>query len=280
MKPVYTYTDYRSYIRDFYLEKKKNQESFSYQNFAQKARFRTNSYLIDIINKRKALSKNSILDVAKAMDLKKRETEYFEALVHFTHARTDKQKEFYFSRIRSMAGKTSGKIVEIEQYDFYSKWYHTVIRELVTMPGFNGDFKKLARRVNPPITPGQAKASVELLLKLKMIEKTASGRYRQTDTTLHTGDEIKSFAVYQYQQENLNLAGQALDKVPAQDRDISTFTAGISESCFDTMKKEIRDFRRRMAQLAEDDRDQDRVYHMNLQFFPVSDLPGKEVKKS
>lgn len=278
MPDIFNYTDYRLFIKDFYEEKKKASAAFSYQVFAQKAGFRTNSYLIDVINGRKALSKTSIYDVAKAMDLKKKETEFFDVLVHFTHAKKNKEREFYFERIKSMAGKTSRKIVGVEQYDFYSKWYHAVIRELVVMKDFNGDLHTLARRLNPPVTVKQARESVDLLLRLGMIEKQASGKYRLKDTTIHTGDEISSLAIYHYQQQGLKMAGQALDKVSAKARDISTFTTGISESCFTAMKKEIQDFRSRMEQLAQEDRSQDRVYHMNIQFFPVSTLPKKEKK--
>ena len=203
MLNIFTYTDYRTFLQDFYTDQKHLSRSFSYQIFAKNAGFSTNSYLIDIIHSRKALSKASIYDVAKAMKLKKKETEFFVELVHFAHAKTHKEREYHFQRIKTFAGKTNKRIVGIDQYDFYSKWYHTVIRELVVMKGFNGDMKQLAKKCNPPITPKQAKDSVKLLLDLKMIERQASGKFIQKDPTLHTGDEIAALTVHKFQQESI-----------------------------------------------------------------------------
>lgn len=276
MKSIYTFINYRHYLKAFYEAKKAANKAFSYQTFALCAGFTTKSYLIEIIAGRKSLSKNSIYKVAEAMGLKKKETEYFEALVLFNEAKAIKEREFYFDRIKTLAGKAKAKHIGVDQYRYFSQWYHPVIRELVTMGCFKGDFAQLAKQLKPSISQKQAKESVDLLLSLGLIKKSAGSTYKLSDANVTTGDEVTSLAILKYQQENLGLATQALDTVPVRERDISTLTAGISAECAGILKKEIQLFRKRLIQIIDDDKNPDRVVQINFQFFPVSEMPKQE----
>jgi len=279
MQSIFSYTSYRRLIRDFYEDKKKEEPSFSYQVFAKKAGLNAKSYIIEIVSGKKPLSKNRIFNLSRAMGMKKRETEFFEALVNFNEAKTIKDREIFFERLKSISGKSSSKILNSDKYEYFSKWYHPVVRELVTMKDFTGDLKSIAKRIKPPITAKQIQTSVKLLLELGLIEKRSSNRYRQTDVSLTTGDDVTSLAILKFQEESFSLAQTALDKVPGEFRDIATFTAGISEGCFQTIKKELKHFRKHLAQIVEQDEDPDRVYQLAMGFFPVSDLPKGENKK-
>ena len=171
MREIYSYTDYRRYLEDFYKDQKEIRPSFSYQLFAEKSGFVANSYLIDIIKGRKDLSKKSILAVAKAMKLKRRKVDYFEILVVFTQAKTVDEKEYFFEKLKSYRSKSDYKYLEVSQYNYFSKWYNVVIRELITMKGIKADPVEIAKRVKPNITPKQAKDSLALLLKLNLVKK-------------------------------------------------------------------------------------------------------------
>ena len=76
MRNIFIYTNYRLILRDFYDERKRDNRKFSYSVFATQAGFKTKSYLIEVISAKKALSAKSVLKVAKAMKLKKKETEF------------------------------------------------------------------------------------------------------------------------------------------------------------------------------------------------------------
>jgi uncharacterized protein (TIGR02147 family) len=267
---IITYTNYRHLIKDFYDSNKQRNPAFSYQAFARKAGFKTKSYLIDVIAGRKPLSKESILRVARAMGLKKKETEFFEALVHFNDATVLNDREFYFGRLKAVAGKSSAETLQTDQYAYFSQWYHPVIRELVTQNGFNGNIEGLAKRVLPAISARQAKDAVEVLLRLNLLQKTAGGRFKLKDAALTTGDEVTSLAILKYQQKAIELASEALDRIPAAKRDISTVTAGVSEEGFSILKKEIQLFRKRLVQIIDEDKNQDRVYQINFQLFPLT----------
>jgi uncharacterized protein (TIGR02147 family) len=267
---IFTYTNYRHLLKDFYEDMKRKTPAFSYHVFAQKAGFKTKSYLIDVIAGRKALSRESVLRVTRAMGLKKKETEFFETLVHFNDAAILKDREIYFGRLKTIAGKSSAKTLQTDQYAYFSEWYHPVIRELLTQEGFDGDSESLAKRVLPSISARQTKDAVALLLRLNLIQKAPGGRFKLKDTALTTGDEVTSLAILKYQHKALELAAEALERVPAPKRDISTLTAGVSEEGFNIVKKEIQLFRKRLVQIIDEDKNQDRVYQVNFQLFPLT----------
>jgi len=125
------------------------------------------------------------------------------------------------------------RIVQKKQYDFYTKWYHNTIRELVTIADFKEDYIKLARMVKPSITPQQARQSVALLLQLGLIEKK-HGRYIQTDRAISTGDEVYSLGIQNFHVQNLVMAADAVSLCPAEERDISTLVVGLSPKGFKT----------------------------------------------
>ena len=93
---IFIYTDYRKFLKDYYENKKKENKSFSYQRFANKAGFKTKTFLFNVIRGDKPLSKKSILNLAQAMKLKKKETDYFETLINFNESKTVKEREYYF----------------------------------------------------------------------------------------------------------------------------------------------------------------------------------------
>ena len=275
MLRIYAYTNSRQFLKDYYEERKKAQPSFSYQYFANKAGFKSKSFIYKVITGQKALSKDAVFALAQAMELKKQETEYFEVIVNFTQAKSAREREFYFNRIQSFGKNKSIAQLRRDQFDYFSKWYLPAIREMVTYLDFKDDFKVLARSLNPPITTIQARHAVKLLCKLDLIERLPSGRYCQTDKAITTGSEMKSLAVTMFQKENLRLAAESLERHDSRDRDLSTLTVGVTEKGAQHIAEEIALFRKRLIELVEKEEPVDRVYQINFQLFPLSTLPGK-----
>jgi len=276
MPAIYNYLNYREFLHDYYQERKRTHPGFSYQVLANKAGFKSKSFLAHVIDGEKNLSEESAVALGAAINLKEKELVYFELLVAFNQAKTHTQKDQLFSRIAQMNSVTRSRLVSRNQYDFYSRWYHNTIRELAAIIDFKDDFSLLARYVKPRITARQACQSVNLLLRLGMIKKN-DGRYVQSDPDITTGDTVQSFAIENFHLQNLNLAGQSLDICPAQQRDLSCMVVGLSQENFMRIKDEIRSFRKKLVQIIGTEKKPDRVYHIAMQLFPTSE-PMKERK--
>ena len=277
MNDITTYTDYRLLLKDFYEEAKSRNPLFSYQVFSQHANIPSRGFLINVVAGRRRLSPSHVAGVAKAMKLSKSQFEYFENLVAYANARTMAEKQRYFERMNAV--KVTGNnvaqthVVRKEQYQYYSQWYHGVVRSIIGLAGFSGDYEQLAQRVHPSITPAQAKRSVALLERLGFIAADESGEYRIIDATITTPPEVVSLAIHNLHLQTLDIARKALNDLPRERRNFTGMNLGISASTYKQVCRELEQFRIRLLELAHDDandHEEQAVYHLNLQLFSVS----------
>jgi uncharacterized protein (TIGR02147 family) len=216
------------------------------------------------------------------MHLNKAESDYFENLVAFNDAVTLKERNHYYERLSAIKlnGDTAWKpqITRSEQFEYYSKLHYGVVRSLIDMRGFSGDFHALAKSVRPRITPRQARKAVELLERLGFISKQKNGGYAVTGKTITTEPEVESLAVLNLHKQAGELALKSLEELPKDQRNVTGLTLGISKQVYERICKEIEVFRSRLLQMAEADETADSVYQINFQFFPLSTplLQGKK----
>lgn len=272
---IYEYTNFRDYLKDYFEEAKKDEPNFSHRYLAQKLDLSTPNLILLIMQGKRNLTKTVRFKLSHFLGHSQKEAQYFETMVSFLQAKTHDEKNMYFARMIEQRSKlTTVKIAE-HQYEYYSNWYNPVVRELVTYPDFNDDYKALSKKLSPSITPQQAKRSVELLLKLSLI-KNKGEKYVQTDPIISTGPEVNSLAVVNFHRKTAQLAADSFDRYTLKERTITSCTINISEDRFQELKREIADFRKKALALAEDTGTSTRVYQLNLQLFPLSKASKKE----
>ena len=249
MPNVYDYLDYRQYLRDYYAEQKAKNPRFSYELFTRLTGFKAKSLLHNILSGKRNISKDGVYRIGSAIKLGRKELAFFQVLVDFGQATDPNARSLYFDKLCEASPHSPARKLQQNSYEYYSQWYFPAIRELACMLRFEKDFEKLGRSLKPPIGADQTKRAVELLLGLGLLERTRTG-YRQTSTSVTTGDEVRSLAVADYHRQNTDLAKLAIDSTPADERDITSLTMSISRTTFEAIKAEVRACRRRVAQLA------------------------------
>jgi uncharacterized protein (TIGR02147 family) len=283
MPDISQYTDYRKLLQDYYEEARKKNPGFSYQVFCEKAGIKSKGFLYNVVHGRRTLSKSHIFALSQAMHLNKCETEYLENLVAFNEATTLKERNYFYERLSSIkaggaqAWKT--QIIRNKQFEYYSRLHYGVVRSIIGMHGFDGDYKALGGSIRPRITPRQARSAIELLEKLGFIQKQKNGVFQVRDKSITTEPEVVSLAVLNFHRQASELGAKALEDLPRGQRNITGCMLGISKKTYDSICEEIRIFRSRLVQLAEADTAADTVYQLNFQLFPVS-VPPTQRKKS
>jgi uncharacterized protein (TIGR02147 family) len=77
----------------------------------------------------------------------------------------------------------------------------------------------------------------------------------------------------------LEIAGQAWENFKENEILMSTVTFTMSEGLVQNITREIRDFKKRILNLVQnDEKKATRVYHLNLHFFPTSKRIGENRK--
>jgi uncharacterized protein (TIGR02147 family) len=269
MDSIFEYTDYREYLRDYFLKRKKIDSKFSHRWLARKLDLSTSNFILLVMQGKRNLNPSLCLKIADVFKLSKKECEYFENMVNFSQAVTNKEKDLFFIRMATLRKNISIDKIEERQYEYYSSWYNVVIRELLTDPQFGSDPNRLAKQLVPSVSVKQVRHTIDLLLNLGLIEKRGE-RYVQRSPLISTGPEVNSIAVVNFHKAMGQLAIEALDRIPKKDRNVTSSTFCMTDEVFETVKKKIDDFRRELLALETPNTAGSRVYQLNLQLFPVS----------
>lgn len=280
MKPdIFSYTSYRLFLKDYYQYRKEKNPYFSYRMLASKVGFKSAGHFTQIVNGQTKISAHLQHSFSQFLKLKKRENEFFEILVKFDHSKTQEEKNFYYERIISFK-EIKASVLSPEQFEFYSKWYYAVIRDLLSIIDFYGDYKKLASLVYPSISIKEAHQAITLLLNLELVRRNDNGRFEVIQKFIHSpkgGDPSPALA--NYAMGMIDKAKEAVNTMPTEERHIAWAGFSVSEETFEKIKDELRVCRKNVMTLVEKETKPERVYHLNIQFFPVSqhkDMPKAE----
>lgn len=275
---VFAYTDYRKYLSDFYQHQKSSSSAFSYRYFAKKAGINSVGLYKDVVEGRQNLGRALIMKFSAAIGHTRKEADYFENMVFFNEAKNAEERKLFFDRMISSQGSLS-RVIDITRYEYYQKWYYSAVRALVSIGRFKYDdksFRKIASILNPKIRPEQAKKAIDVLSELNFISEDPKGVFVMADSLITTGvlrpdKNVTILNVINYQKEVTALANGALDTFGVDNVNLSTLTLGISNTTKALIKEELASVRNKISLLAEKDLAADRVFQLNMQFFPLSD---------
>jgi uncharacterized protein (TIGR02147 family) len=271
MLSVFDFIDYRKFLAEYYQNKKKTARYFSYRYFSQKLGINSPSFLKHVIDGQRNLTPQMTERFAKALGLSPREKKFFYNLVLFNQATTSVEKQEYYAVLRSMISGVKEAVLNSNQNDFYSNWYTPVIRELICLYDFKDNYDLMASVLKPKIEAAQARAAVNLLLKLNLVEKLENGRYKQTSSAIVADDSVSSTAIRTFTRNMLDQSKTALDTIDKNNRHISGITMGISPEAYELLTTEIEAFKDRVKFIVNNDNNSSRIYQMNISLFPVSE---------
>jgi uncharacterized protein (TIGR02147 family) len=280
MESIFTYTDYRKYIADFFEERKRLNKHFSLRMLAERSGFKARDFLMRVMRGDRNLSLEGAGKLSDFFRFSEKQSEYFHILVQFNQADTTSDKESFYQRLSEIRKYGAHQKLRQDQFEYLTAWYHSALRSLLPVLGPNAlpsgpdDWEKVAKLLDPPITAKQARDSVDLLLRLGLLEKDSKGKFAVDKAALSTGDEVASLGVAAFHRATMELAKRSIDRHPPTARDISGITMSISQEGFRRIKSEIRAFRKKIQAIASGDMGEDMVYQLNLHLIPLTRHQG------
>ncbi|MBN1575059.1 MAG: TIGR02147 family protein [Chitinispirillaceae bacterium] len=269
MEIIFTYTDFRFYIRNWYEERRRSGAPITYRGMAKAVGLQSPAHITMILKGKTNLPQESIRHFIKLLKLKKKEGDYFTLLVRYNQAKGVKAKKLIYEKmIRFRECGTT--LLHPDQYEYYQKWYYAVIHDILSFFPFRGNYRELAKMVEPSITAREAENSIRLLERLHFIERMEDGTYICRFPGISAYSEGRSVVLSSYAETMIERAKHALEKLPDEERVISWAGFSVSAETFRRMKEETRAFRKKLIEIARSDDSPERVFHLNLQIFPVS----------
>jgi uncharacterized protein (TIGR02147 family) len=268
MDDIFSYLDYREYLRDHYNYNKSCHGYFSFRYVAGKTGLDA-SFYVKVLNKQKHIANTAISTLIQFLKLNKKEGVYFTTLVYFNKAKTADQESLYLQKLLLLR-KSSATLIENDLYEYFAAWWNVAIREELNILNFTDNYDDLASRIHPAISVQQARRSIKLLLKLGLIKPNDENILKPTHEFLTTNGLDNAKAVRAYQKMVLKLASSAIDLVPRDDRDISTLTISTSRNCLEAIRERLSEVRREIMEIIRQDQNTEEVFQINIQIFPLT----------
>jgi uncharacterized protein (TIGR02147 family) len=280
MTNLFEHENYREYLRQYYTEQKSLKKNFSYRSFSQQAGIATPSFLFHVIEGKRNLTKASAVKVSTAIGHDRKEAEFFENLVFFNQAETITDKTLYYSRLLEIRKPVDIATIPKDRYEYYNSWYHSVIREVITLFRFKDDFEQLGSFLVPPIRGSEAKKSITLLEKLGFIERAEDGTYQQTQDLINVKVGAReAFVIEKFQMQMLEVALKAYNCIPIHKRMSTSTTLTISAETFELFKLRLRELQHQMLDLSRLENKPSTVYQLSVNLFPISRSTSRDTSE-
>lgn len=270
MPDIYRYTNPLAFLRAAYREKRKDNRAFTHRALSWRLGVSSSAGFSHLLQGTVRIAERHVPILAEIFELDRREAEYLELLVGFSQAKTPRERRYALERLTCFK-RVNVDTVLPHRYELYMEWYYSVVRALLTMYKFRGDYAALGHRLAPAIPTCDARRAIELLRRLGFIERRPNGYWRITERDITScDDETVRTAVRRFNAEAIELAKQAVCRFDPSLRQVATLTLGVSRGMAEDIRAELRAFRRKAVAMVREASTADRVYQLNLQFYPLT----------
>lgn len=258
LQPSSTNIDSIYSLINIYLDRKKaNNPSYSNRAFARDIGL-SPAFTSDILKGKKSLPFKHVEIFIQTLDM--------------DQADATRLKQFFapeglvISNKSQYPQKKNWKLGTKAQQKILSNWYYLPMIDLTTCKGFDGNFSEALG-----ISKEQESRAINELVDLGILE-VKDGKYIKTNFKLHftsqkSKEEFRKFHSQMLKKSLLELDN--IDQDRFQQRLIIGFTLALNSKKTLQFKKDLSDL---VYKAIEDmnDNDCDQVYHLGLQFFPLS----------
>lgn len=265
---IFSYNDFRKFLSDYYVCRHAEEPEFSKAYICRELGLpNTRSYFHDVLNG-KSVSELKVPLFIKLTGLDSDEARYFRVLVRFNQCNDPEEKELLLDQLVTL-NRTPQRLLSSDAFAYYKEWYHSVVKAILEVVDFKDNYADLAKRLLPPITTGEARASIKLLLDLGLVRKNDHGFLKSTDKVVSTGAFAREDIIHRFQAKCFDAARFAIISSDKQPKRILTKTISISEAGYKRLEKRLEKFSAEIRTIVHKDESQaDKVYQLAVALFP------------
>ena len=212
MQSIYEFINYRTYLQDWYEEKKSQDVKYSYRMLSRMLKSKSPSFLKDVIKGTKNINDDQRDRLIQLMDLNEMEREFFIHLVLLAQSNDPEVRNSSMERISAIRRIEGAERIEGESYRYLSRWYCPAIREMSLQSDFRCDPDWIVARLNPPISRAQVEQALQILTDLDMLEIRSETDFTTKEGSLTTSLQVQGLAVNNYHQQMLRLAQESVGR--------------------------------------------------------------------
>lgn len=269
--PVTQSLHYRDWLKALYAAAKARHAAYSYLKFAEDLGFSRSNVLRLVIAGRRPLTVKAAEKIAQALAMSGSAKRFWLTLVSYNGERLPANRDVLFQTLMEL--KTGSVPHELDplQAEYFSEWYHPVVREMTGLRAFDGSPEWIRDRMVFPLRLEQIRRSMEVLSALRVIRFVPElGKYVRSDETIRTDAEVDSMAIVRYHQKMIEIGKESITTVEDTRRDVRAVTIAVAEKHLPLLKGKIEEWIMEMAAMEGDPAETDQVVQINVQMFPFT----------
>lgn len=278
---IFSYNNYREYLKDYYQDQKKRRAGFTYSRFSKSCGLGSPNYYKLVMDGEKNLTANNIIRFAKGLNLSEDESEYFEALVNFNQAKDNLEREYYHERVlrirdrRNSVGRTRRTLEEYE-FECVSNWLHHAVMVLTNVSGFRESPRWIRSQLYNLVSEKEVVEILEALQALQLVARNPQGQLQQTNKRVKTKPELQRASSKTFYENLFKRAQQCLELEKSDKREMNTYFVGLSEKQLPELKSRVRKFMSSLNEWAMENPKPKQVYTLLFSGFPLTKGEGEE----
>ncbi len=273
LESIFSYSDYREFLRDYFETKQTEIKGFSFRSFALRAGFSAHNFVAMVIRGERNLSRESAGKIIDALKLPNKHAQFFTHLVQLNQAKRSEDKDTHFDALRTIGRKVAVHHVEENHFFFYEKWYYPVIRELMVLVEWHDDPAILAKMVRPSISIPDARSAVEKILTSGMVIRNEDGSYYLQHQFV-SSETVPIYVKKQARRDVLRMGVETVDSISPREKYASYATIPLSGNYYREIRAILDRVRQDILAGVEQDSQPEEIYELVLQLFPVSAIRG------
>ena len=189
MPEVLDYLEYREYLKDWFVETKKDNPFTSYRYLGQKTGVDP-AWLVRVFQKEGHLNESTLPVFIRICGLDDRRAEYFKTLYRFNKTKAKQTlSELYYKLLELRSLET--RVLSEPELAYFGSWACAALRALIGITKDTSDITGLGKHLNPPISQDDARNALGILKQLGLVVPDGTGGWNITDQIISTGGEVK-----------------------------------------------------------------------------------------
>ncbi len=266
---IFSYHDHLAFLKEWVAYLKATQSRFSLRALAKVSGL-ASGYLPMVLGGTRPLSAAALAKMIPHLGLSANEQSFLDCLLILGTSESHDARIMALERMKKFGQFRTHNERETAAYHYLTHWYYVAIREMAARTGFKDDPEWVQEQLRFQVSLKEVKEALEFLFKYKYIEKGKNGKILAPTETLNCQGGIYRVGLSHFHREIMRLAGEAIDKVPREERNIMGHTCSLSEKNFLKARTIAEEAIQKIQELTVAEQDGEAVYHMEVALFPLT----------
>ncbi len=275
------YMDYRLFLADFYNFKRESSKTslrpYNYAIFSAAADIKSPNYLKMIIEGKRNLSLDMVAKFARACGLNKAQSDELKLLVIFNQSEDPADRNYALKKLSEFRVERKLKDGELDRkvFEKIPNWIGWIIYALIDQNGATFTPGALKVLLRGKASESEITAALDSLIASGELVRDPMTGLISKGQAKEAPEEIPSALIRKLQMQLMYLGLESLYQDDPVSREFGSLTMALTAAEFEEIKFKLRQMRKSLHKENSIQRMEskgDRVYQLNLQLFPVTDI--------